>query len=251
MKTSLKNSPDKDETVKDAPPVADEAVLADMEGDNLPVQASTMSLALGNVTGSVDSRDLIIPKLNIVQGVGPLSEVHTGGDLVLNKETVLAPVNESVNLTVLSIKKTYEERLPYDANGPRPEVYETIEEVVKQGHWIEWRNKVAPPVREVATVLVLIEKPEGTDSLGFSHEILGKEYALAIWILRGTGYARGAKKIFSANSIELAQSGLLSGAWALSSERTRVNGNYVFAPVLRITGKNTPEMVEAIKEKLS
>lgn len=249
MKTSLKNAPEAKEDRQDVP-VADAEALAQMEGCDL-AESSSINLALGKVGGSVDSRDLIIPRLNIVQNVGPLSEGFEGGDIVFNKETVLAHKEEPVYLTVLSIKKTYEERLAYDPTGPRPVVYETLQEVLDAGLHIDWRGNEAPPVREVAEVLTFIEKPDGVEDLGFSHEILGKEYALALWALRGTGYTRGAKKIFSASQIELAKEGLLSGRWEFSTERTLVGGNYVFAPVLRVKGKNSPEFVGEITERLS
>jgi hypothetical protein len=250
MKTSLKNVVDEDGKVE-APPVADAEALANIDGDYELAESSSVTLALGSIAGSVDSRDLIIPRLNIVQNVGPLSQEFDGGDLVFNKETVLATVEQPIYLTVLSVDKTYEERLPYDPNGPRPTVYKSIEEVVEAGHWVDWRNNQPPPVREVATILVLIEKPEGVDGLGFSHELLDKEYALALWTLRGTGYTRGAKKILSASQLELQKTGLLSGLWELSTERAQVNGNWVFAPVIRLKGKNSPELIEQIKERLS
>jgi len=249
MKSSLKNSPDnkKEEVIE--PADVDTTALAELE-DHLP-DTAPVTLALGSVSGSVDSRDIIIPKLNITQNVGPLSEEFEGGDIVYSKETVLVSKEVPIFMTVLSIKKTYEDRLPYDPNGPRPKVYETIEEVIEAGLWVDWRGNEAPPVREVGTMLVLIEQPDGVDHLGFNHEIEGKTYALAMWVARGSAYTRGAKKVFSASQIELAKGGLMSGKWELSTKREQINGNWVFVPVMRIVGKNSPEFIKQISDRLS
>lgn len=252
MKKSLKNSDNSEDTT---PPVADQEALMQMESDGMDmVPAQSVSLALGSVEGSVDSQDLIIPKLNIVQGVGPLSNDFPGGALVLNRETVIAEMGKAVTLTVLSIKKTYEEILPYDPNGPRPKTYATLEEVMEDGKWVDWRENENPKrtAREVATILVLIEKPEDVDCLSFSKNYLGKDYAMAVWTVRGSAYTNGAKKIFSANSIELAneKDGLLAGKWSLSVERKPINGNPVAVPVMLLIGRNDAEFIEAVKADL-
>lgn len=247
MKTSLTNVA---EEGSKSSPEPSEVALAEVE-ETLPAAQAPVALAIGTVAGDIGSRDLIIPRLNITQNVGDLSETFEGGDLVYNKETVLAAKEVPINLTVLSIKKTFEQRLAYDPNGPRPEVYDTVEEVVAAGHWIDWRNNEPPPVKEVATMLVFLEEPEGVDALGFNHKFGDKRYALALWTLRGTAYNRAAKKIFSASRIELAADGILYGSWVLHTERAQVGGNWIFVPVLRLTGKNPPELVEFIREGLS
>jgi hypothetical protein len=237
----------------DASPEVDETSLAEIEGTEtgLATSDATLSLSLGQVSGSVDQRDLVIPRLNIVHSVGPLSELFTPGDLVLNRDTLLVAKEEPLSLVVLSIKKSYEERLAYDPNGPRPQTWETREDVVKDGLWTEWRNDEAPPVREVATILTLVERPEGIESMSFNVEYEGKFYGLAVWTCRGTAYTRAAKKIFSASAIELANSGLLSGRWSLHTERQNIGGNYVFVPILALAGKNTPEFVDFIKSQFA
>jgi len=251
MKTSLAKSQNENEG--ENTPVADTEALVDVEHDENATSAVQVanSLAVGQVSGPLSQSDIIIPRLNIVQNVGALSKEFDGGSIVLNKDTVLAKADEAIKLTVVSIKKTYEERLPFDPNGPRPETYETIKEVVADGKWVDWRNNQPPPVREVATILVLIEEPEDYTGLGFNYEFEGKHFALAIWTLRNTGYTRAAKKIFSASQIELAEKGLLSGEWELSATREEVNGNMIYVPVLTISGENSPEKVAFITERLA
>ena len=236
----------------DAPEV-DETSLADIEGGNGAVGTSdaSMSLSLGQVEGSVDRGDLIIPRLSIVHGVGPLSEVFDAGDLVLNRDTLLVAKEEPISLTVLSIKKTYEERLAYDANGPRPKAWDSREELVADGLHTEWKNNEPPPVREVAAILCLIEKPEGIESLSFNIEHDNKHYGVAVWTVRGTAYTRAAKKVFSASAIELAGSGLLAGRWTLYTKRDQIGGNFVFVPYLTLEDeKNSQEFIRTVTERL-
>jgi len=247
MKTSMKRNKVETDTDEFPPADVDTTALAEVEGGDELVPVSAGSLALGNVEGSIDAKDLIIPRLNIVQRVGPLSSEFKPGDMVLNKEVVLAHEEEPVNLIVLSIKKYYEENLPYNPKGPKPVVYQTIKEVADAGKWVDWRNNVKPPAREVASTLILIEQPDGIDGMSFSKTIAGKEYAIAMWTLRGSAYTRAAKTIFSKNALELSKCGLLGGRWELATSETEMNGNLVHVPVLRLVGKNTPELIAEIK----
>ena len=254
MKTSLKKSAEEDNADAKDTPVLDAEALAHLEGGCEVVESSSMTLALGNVSGEISKKDLIIPRLNIIQNTGTLADEFDhkeGGSLCYNGQTILAKAGEPINLTVLSLKKSYEEWIyPYDPDA-RAQVFDSERELADAGMWTDWRNNERPPARELAVALVLIEKPEGIDDLGFSHEINGKEHALAMWTLRGSGYNHGAKKMFSASSLELASSGLLSGRWELATAKETKRNNTYFVPAMRLIGKNTDEFVNAVKERLS
>jgi len=244
----MKKSLAKDKTPEEHQP--DPAAMEDIEGttavapreEHLPVAQT------GHSSGDVNESDLLIPRLNIVQSVGPLSGEFEGGDLVLNGETVIAPKNTPVNITVINIVKYYEENLPYEANGPLPKRFGSIDEVLDAGMWTDWRGKERPPAREVAEATVLIQKPDDLESFSFSIECEDKFYALARWKMKGTAYGMAAKKIFTAEKIELRNTGLLSGTWQLSSDRQLKGQNYVFCPILRLTGKNSDDKIKLINE---
>ena len=229
----------------------DSTALSQVE-DMLPATSEApLTLSLGKVSGPTDARDLVIPRLNIVQGVGPLSEIYTPGDIVYNKEVLLVPKDEPITLTVLSIKKDYVERLPYDPQGPRPREFSTLEEVADAGYWVDWRDNQPPPVKERAEILILIQKPGEIDSNAFNMDYEGTLHTLAVWTVMGTAYTRAAKRIFSAVQIELSQTGLMSGLWELSATREQIGGNFVFVPTLRSIGKNPVEKISWITESLS
>jgi hypothetical protein len=237
----------------------DAAVLDEIEESQVPAVKSDMStaLAIGQVTGDLSQQDLIIPRLSIVQSVGPLSEHFPGGTLVLNQELVLSVAadkdneQEPIKFTVLSINKVYEDWLDFDPQGPRPSVYQSIEDVQNAGKWIDWRDNERPPVRPVGNALVAIKQPEGIDSLAFSMEYKGSRYAVALWTMRSTAYARGAKRIFSASQLELKTTGLLAGEWSLHASRDNVGGNWIFVPVLRLTGRNDKNAIQFFTDSLS
>lgn len=250
MKTSLKN------VASEAAKTPDAVALAEVEESTAVAPADVSSLmTVGAVTGSVSPRDLLIPRLSIVQSVGHLSEVFTPGDIVLNNEVRLMAYNKEkvsvLECLVLSIAKSYEERLPYSPTGPWPQKFKTLEEVLAAGLTLDWvKGKPEPTAREVAETLILLKKPKDVECVSFSYTLGNAEYALAVWTLRSTAYSRAAKKIFSAAAIELHKTGLESGKWTLSTSREQINGNWIFVPVLRLTGTNTPEMCQQIKALL-
>jgi len=254
MKQSLKKSEANEEEV-------DAQALAEVAGETAVATAPGQSLMnIGQVSGDVDSRDLVIPRLEIVQKVGPLSTVESldFGDLVLNKSITLAGIhtekgpNTEIFITVLSIVKSYEEVTPYDPSGqgPRARTFNTAAEVDAAGLWTDWRNDQKPPAREVANMLVLVEQPEELDSPSFHLEAGEKRYAIASWTVRSGAYNRAAKKVFSASQIELAETGLPSGVWSLHTERYTTGGNVISVPFMQLVGKHDMEVLEPLLKKL-
>jgi len=240
---------------KDQEPPASEAdteELANIEHDeeSLPVKANTLPLAIGQVTGDVKESDVAIPRLNIVQGVGELSESFTPGDLVLNRELRLAPKEVPVTLVVLSMSKFFEERLPYDPEGPRPRIFNSEAEIRAEGLWLEWRNDEAPPVREVANLLLAIRQPEDVSPLSFTIEAAAAKWALAVWTVRSTAYGRVFKLVNSRAQVELKKSGLLSGVWELQSNREKVGGNYIFVPRMTLANRLNEQEVKELSSSL-
>jgi len=231
------------------------AVMDDVEGRTDVVRAADISsqMAIGQVSGDLEKRDILIPRLSIVQRVGDLSAVFDGGDLVLNKETVIGAVDTDIFLTVLSIAKSYEERLPFDPNGPRPRKFDTLAEVKAAGLSVDYKpgTDAPPTAREVANILVMLEKPKDLVSSAFPLEYKGKQYAVALWTCRSTAYTRAAKRVFSAAAIELKNHGLLAGRWKLRTENEKLGGNWVFVPMLRLLdGYNDEEFIQFVRMSL-
>lgn len=209
----------------------------------------SMMASIGKVDGGVTSSDLIIPRLQIAQSVGDLSNKYgfAPGAIVLNKDFKLSNGPDPLSITVLSIAKSYEENLKYDANGPRPRTFRNIDEVVAAGMHCNWvKGQPPPPAREVANALLLVEKPAGMDAARFGVRVDNRDFTLAVWTLRSTAYSRAAKAVFSAAALDLKAGGLLSGVFTLITRKEQLNNNWVFVPDFRLTGRNSADTVAAI-----
>jgi len=191
------------------------------------------------VEGEFLSEDFVIPKLHLVQAVGPLSEKFTPGQFVYNKEEVISDGAAAVSLTVLRIKKQYQENLPYGGDQ-LPRMFDTLEEVKAAGGWIDWRNNERPPFSPILHALVLIRSPFEGETPLFPYEFAGAAYGLALWTLRGVSFTRAGKTIITASQFAL-KDGLHTGSWALTSKREKIGMNFIHIPNLRHDTKHPAE----------
>jgi hypothetical protein len=213
---------------------------------------------IGGVIGDYEESDFRLPRINIVQSVGPLSEDFDPGAVVLNKDIIVLPAStdpkvwgDPLNVTVLNAKKQFSENLPYDSDET-PETVDTLDEVHERGGWIDWRNDEKPPWRPMLTALVLIEAP--TEELAEEFSIQGpdgKAYELALWTMKGSAYSRAGKAIntaarFALRNKETGLPELHKGKWTLQVRREKLGTNLVFVPRLRQHGKHDDEFIEFI-----
>ena len=232
---------------------ADPEVLNEISGDPpegealARVEAGSLARA-GEVLGEVKASDIVMPYLHLVQSIGDLSRKFKFGQWVIGKETLIADVGEAMSLVVVTIKKYYNERFSkYDANGPRPRVFQTEAEVFAENLRLEWKDDVAPTAEPVADIICLIKFNGKADPVHFPLEVAGDKWAAVCWSCRRTAYTRAAKTVFSARSLELRDCGLLGGVWSLSSREATINGNVVAAPVLNLIGRNDADKIAQIK----
>jgi hypothetical protein len=210
-----------------------------------------MALTFGGVTGEASTRDLIIPKLDLVQNVGDLSVEFKPGDYVLNRETLLAHAGDALKLHVVHLDKYYEENLKFAKDGPRPRTWRNEVQLHKDGMTLSYGADGAPPTaREVGVLTVAVQRPDAAPEVAFGLVANNTRYALALWTVRKSAYPRVYKRAFSASQLELKKPGLPSGIWTLSSERINVNGNWIFVPVFSLTGCATAAEVEALKQAI-
>lgn len=199
--------------------------------------------SMGVVVGDIDSSDINMPRLNIVQGVGSLSELFSPGQVVMNQEIVLSNGTTPIELTVLAARKQFVENLAYDAES-RPRVFDTLDEVHAAGGSINWIGNMRPSFVPVLHVNVLIKAPQGVEG-SFPIHCNGEDYALAVWTLRGVAYGKAGKSILTAAKFGL-QDGLYHGRWTLSTKREKFGRNSVFVPVLRNTGRHDADFVKFV-----
>lgn len=224
---------------------SDENLSEVNEETTLMASTRETPLPLGAIAGDISTDDIVIPRMNLVQGVGTLSELFTPGSVVLNKEVVLTTGETPLELTILSARKQFAENLPFDSEE-KPRVYNTLDEVKEAGGSIEWVNDEQPSFTPILHLQLVFNAPDGEDNYAYPLEFDGKPYGLAVWTLRGVAYTRAGRNILTAARFAL-RDGLFNGKWALTTKREKFGRNSVVVPVLRNIGRNTPEFVEFLR----
>lgn len=209
-----------------------------------------------DVTGEVQSTDKKIPRLNIGQKSGALGENKGFGNLIINKEFLIAPFGQQIHTIVLKIRKQYQERRPYDPSSTTmPRIFNTARDAVAAGFSTEWGDeKCALPI---AQILFFIPAPTGVDKdvveQNFFYEFGGVHYTAALFTTSPTGYGETAKPIFSA--LDTPKVKEFGGTPRIirwnSSVIKRTNAkNSWFLLKMVATGLNNPELVNYTKSVL-
>jgi len=207
---------------------------------------------------NISADDLVLPRLNIVQKVGELSNVFPHGSFLLDGSLVLvegAPIKKNskpIKLVVLGFRpKQFVERIE---GGGRGNVFSSEAEVAANNGTLDWNDAEATGktlYQRLATALVLIEQPEGVDASSFPYAIEGKNYALAQWSLKGTGYTNGAKPIMSARKIGFIRNGgYRTGVWEVTTTLKQFGQNYAYIPQPKPAGPTTEAFRAAVLELL-
>lgn len=246
-KVNLKNK-QQELPLQPAPDADAEALITGDHESHLPAALQTLP-AFGTVTGEFDQTDMKIPRMELVQGVGDLSETFTPGDIVYNGDLLLAKKGEPLHMSVLSIRKYFRESMKYDSDREvLPRVFATTEEVKAAGLTAEWGPNDAPPtVDKVAELRVAIEAPESVDRELFPICVKLDDkvirFALAVWTVQRTSYAPVAKQVFSAAAMSLREK-LPAGRWRLVTLREKRGGHVVTIPSFRLISRYTDPVVE-------
>jgi hypothetical protein len=163
-----------------------------------------------------DFSDIMLPRVNLVQGIGKLKDTFIPGSVILGQQTPLyvpADVDVStgnvrraatppVGITVLGFRPTrFVEKVE---GGARGLIVNSEDEVRRNGGTLdyqEWKLKKASGMKRfeaLADAVVLIERPEQIkdDGTVFVFDCEGKKYAFAMFALKGTLYTAAAKKVF-------------------------------------------------------
>lgn len=230
------------------------------ESDVVTGAPSALSTVTGaGVVGEIDRADVRFPKLQVVQGVGPLSErdEFRKGDIILDGEVRIGGVNDPVEMTVLQIGKQFEEVVPYDGDEI-PRIVNTREEVLQLGGTTEGERvdgKWVPPTwRSIADALICIKCPDSIDKdvrdVSFPFECPSEKkqkFAFARWVIKGVAYKSAAVEIFSAASMYY-RNGLKKGTFMVSTDKRTFGPNVVMVPVVKKGPPNSEEFSSWLSE---
>ena len=229
------------------------------ESDNTAMMDKKADTALaypiddfGGLTGEVTSDDTRVPTLNIVHGVGPLSEHFDPGSLVYNKELVVAEGSKEgtknpIEIVVVAAHKDYLERVEWGSES-LPRSADTEEEVRALGGTTQYNGDERPSWDKRLTCLILIKGAEGAPC--FDYHIGGEWWAPAMWVIKGPSQWRAAgTHIVTAAKMGLRNfGGLPGGRWSLSVRRQKIGDNFVYVPAITSAGKNLAEFVHEVRE---
>lgn len=210
--------------------------------------------------GEWGREDMRLPRINLVNKTGDLSNLFTPGVWVVNKEHELNKLdpknkNASIPLRVIPLRlgAEYQESLPYDPNV-RGRVFKTAEEVRAHGGVIAY-GKGEGKFAKVAHIELLVEAPEdlGEDASSVFFYTLGdKKYARVIYTAGGTAYSETAPVLY--NDVKmgfLAKTGFGGGFYTLGSRlKTGDKGSW-WLPVLKTAGLVPAETLEEVRAILS
>ena len=226
-KTSLKEETTKEEIVSAA-------------GEDIVVGTTPYAMvpqAQAGVSGDFDLTDITFPKLQLVHGIGPLSDEFAKGGIVLDGETLISDGDQEVDITVVKIAKMFEENIPFET-GEIPRIVATKAELLELGGDPESgprapkTGKRAPPSwKPIADALICIKDPTCKDDTNFPYEYEGDNYAFAMWRIKNSAYRRAAVPIFTAATMYYRQ-GLRTGSFKLTTEKAKFGQNTVVVPKL-------------------
>jgi hypothetical protein len=208
--------------------------------------------------GAFDPGDLVLPRLNIVQKVGDLSNVFPPGTIVLGAQLVLteAPVqlavSKPIRIVLLGLQPTtFSEKLE---GGARGNYFRTEKEVVDAGGTLDWNEAQVTEkqlYQRVCLGLVAVEQPAGIDGSMFPHTFDGKNYALALYTMKGTAYTNAARHFKSARKIgHLRTTGYRYGSWSFASQLKKYGSNFSYIPVLKPADATTEAFRDQLKALL-
>ena len=208
-----------------------------------------------DVSGEVNSSDIKLPYLNIVQGVGDLSAIFDPGQIIVAGEVPMTTAPEKdggkapiLEIAVIWARKQYVEMVDYDS-GERGRIFDTEAGVLAAGLHLDWVDNVPPPAGPMLTCLVLVKQTELAEESGspyFSLEYGKDAYAPCMWRLQRTAYTRAAKTILSAKAMSRTEP-LCTKRFQLCAKREKVGKNWIFTPFLRAVGKYDADFVEFVK----
>lgn len=220
-----------------------ELAVTETASTSLTVRASVD----GQIQGEFSHRDLIIPRLNLVNKTGDLSNQFAPGSFVYNKEIVLGDGKKPTPITILRLVKFYIQDVPY-GSGEMPKNFASIRDVREAGGALAGDADVeegTDTYSEAMTCIVLVKSPAKEHPL-FPYDFNGDYYARAQWLLTKSAYRATGRKIFTDSQGPLRE-GIDTAAYELTSSLRTSSVASWYVPTVKLATKHTPEFVEFVR----
>lgn len=236
----------------------------------------TAVAAVNSDSDDLSLEDVILPRINIVQKVGDLSNIFVPGEIVLNQQYVLhTPANPQrkvdgtppLNVVFVGFRpRQFVEKTDGGALGLMLDSEQAVVDNNGTLDWKEWKQSLeaskqpgGAPVKRLfqrmATAIMLVEKPESLqdpDGVNFPYRTPeGKQYALVLWSMKGTAYTHAAKIVFTARKFGcLRDGGYPSHTWSLTTNCQQFGDNFAYVPALKPAARTSPELLQFIDSSL-
>ena len=186
------------------------------------------------------SSDLEIPRLNIIQ---KMSEIEGAlGDLVLDKEDVIASVGDKMEVVVLGAHKRFKEDVPYD-DDYMPQIVETEAEAK------ELEDNSSYGIIEFAEIVMLIPQT-GEDDSPFPYTIGDTNYQLGKITVQKDAYRLTYKRLFTHMKVNGSPDSVAKVYWNFSTEPFNKGKYSWFVPTLGATKTLVPDEVKEFCARL-
>jgi hypothetical protein len=183
------------------------------------------------IQGEVDSSDIQIPRISLVQKTSQLADEFSTGDFVLAK---VIGLGSTFDFVTLGLRTYFQEDLDYDSDE-MPRVWDSRQAMETAGFSTKWETTSPRAVKMIdAMLLVAGEADHESGQFTDSHDGVG--YARAMYTVRGSAYRLFAKPIITAGTIGHLKSDLAGGLWTTKSEVQSSGKNTWFAPTVRPNG---------------
>lgn len=214
-------------------------------------------------------RDVMFPRINIVQNLGELKDTFSPGEVVFGKQTVLftPPVvngqtgnvaNRGTKPATVQFLGVTQKRFGEIVVGGMGGIIVETEDAVRQAggtlDYKEWDLKKSAGMRRFSPMidfLVAIQRPEHVkdDDTVFNFVVGADKYALGLWSMFKTSYTEGYKKVLAfQRRAGVLKDGYPTFAFALSTRENAYDGGKkkAWVPVLIPASKSTPEFAEFV-----
>lgn len=207
-----------------------------------PTQETSTALAQSSgsdtgIQGEINQTDIRLPRVNLVQKMSTTAESHRFGDVLFEKTIKIGDIEHPVAITVLRLKKQYQQDLPYGSEE-MPQVYDRAEDVRAAGGSVI--RGAANYFSEIAHIQMALQAPEGLteeelEFFPYNHD--GVDYALAVFTVSRSAYSTFAKPIIT-HAFNTLKDGLCKGKFELHVDlKKSPKGSYV-VPVPVFKGRH-------------
>jgi len=208
------------------------------------------------IYGEFGADDIKLPRLNLVNKVGDLSNLFTPGTWVIQKEHQITDIDEknkglggALKVIAVRLKVEYQESLAYDPDV-RPRVFQTAEEVRLAGGQVAY-GRGEGKFAKVGHIEFLIQEPETLSeeaASSFFYVLGDKRFARVVYTASSTAYAETAQILYSDYKVgHLNKTGLFGGYYLLGSKLKTGDKGTWWIPSMKTAGEVPAELQAEIK----